>query len=210
MATLIDKYFSGIDFDAIEAATSRAEQSTSGEIAVEITARSKRWLTESLVHAFVVAVICGFVALYLTRENNWGVYYNFTQAVLWTLFGFAAGYFGWGRFLKRNSRQEKVVWFRSLERFGMLTPVRNKAGALIFVSLEENQAAIVVEKGIGSKVEPRFWREVRDTLTDTIEQGKHAEGIIAALETIGAKMAEHFPREDDDFNELPDKPTIVK
>lgn len=210
MATLIDKYFSQIDFDAIEAATKQAELSTGGEIAVEISARSKGWQTERLVHSFIVAVIIGLTGLYFTRENDWGMYYNFTQSSLWTLVGFILAYFGWGQFLKRSSRREKVVWFFALDRFKGLTPVRNKAGALIFVSLEENQAAIVVDKGIGSRVEPKFWAEVRDSLVDSIRQGKHAEGIIAAIEIIGARMSEHFPREDDDINELPDKPTIVE
>lgn len=210
MATLIDKYFSKIDFDAIEAATKKVELSTSGEVAVEISVRSKSWRTESLVYALVVGVICGFAALYFTRENNWGVYYNFTQAALWTLIGFIVSHFVWGQFLKRNSRQEKVVWFHALDRFGKLTSVRNRAGVLIFISLEENEAAIVADKGIGSKVEAKHWREVRDSLVDSIRQGKHAEGIIAAIESIGTLMAEHFPHGDDDINELPDKPTIVE
>lgn len=209
MATLIDKYFSSFDLEAIEAATRKAESCTGGEIAVEITARSRNWHLERLIHALVVAVVCALAALFITRENNWGVYYNFTQVSLWGVIGLVVAYFGWGQFLKRRIRRQKLVWLHSLDHFARLTPVSNLAGVLIFVSLEEDEAAIVADKGIASKVAPDYWQPLHATLVDALKQGKHAEGIIRTIETVGAEMAKHFPREDGDINELPDKPTIV-
>jgi len=32
-----------------------------------------------------------------------------------------------------------------------------------------------------------------------------SDGIIAAVERVGAVLAEHFPRAEDDVNELPDR-----
>jgi len=209
MATLIEKYFSKPDLDAIEATVAKAELSTSGEIAIELTSQSRDWTTERLIHALVIAVVFGVAALFLTREDNWGVYYNFTQTTLWGGIGFVVAYFGWGRFLRRQKRRQRFVWTRSLDRFGKLTPVQNRTGVLILVSLEENEAAIVADKGIASKVPPDYWQTLNETLVDAIKQGKHAEGIIQEIETVGAELARHFPRESDDINELPDKPTII-
>jgi len=209
MATLIDKYFSTNDLEAVEKTIKKAESSTSGEITVEIASQSRNWRRESLIHALVAAVVCGLVALYLTREENWGMYYNFTQTVLWGIIGFVVAYFGWGRFLKRRGRRQKAVWLRAMDRFHRLTPVRNLAGVLIFVSLDEDEAAIVVDEGMASKVPSEYWQTLRAALIDALRQSKHVEGIVRAIETVGGEMALHFPREDGDINELPDKPTIV-
>ncbi|MFH1688349.1 MAG: TPM domain-containing protein [bacterium] len=209
MATLIDKYFSQIDFDAIEAAVKKAESLTSGEMAVEMASHSRNWRSENLLQALVVTILSGIATLYLTRDNNWGVYYDFTQTALWGGVGFVVAYFGWGRFLRCQRRRQKVVWFRSLDRFAKLTPVRNLAGVLIFVSLEEDEAAIVADKGIASIVSPEYWQTLRAALVDAMKQGNHAEGIIQAIQTVGSELALHFPRDNDDINELPDKPTIV-
>ena len=38
-----------------------------------------------------------------------------------------------------------------------------------------------------------------------IKQGKIAEGLAAGVRDVGAVLSEHFPRADDDVNELPDR-----
>jgi len=37
-----------------------------------------------------------------------------------------------------------------------------------------------------------------------VKGGRPGEGIAAAVKEIGALLARHFPRRDDDVNELPD------
>ena len=209
MASLVDKYFSQTDFDAIEAAVKKAESSTSGEIAVELSSHSRHWNTERLIHALVFTLICMAAALFFTRDVNWGVYYDTTQAILWGAIGFVIAWFGWGLFLKRTERKRWVVWNRALGRFHQITPTRGLTGVLIFVSLEEEQAAIVADKGIASKVPPEYWHTPHAMIADAMKQGKHAEGIIQAIDTIAVELARHFPRASDDIDELPDKPTVI-
>lgn len=209
MASLVDKYFSQADFDAIEAAVRKAELSTRGEIAIQLSSHSRHWSTERLIHALVFTLICMASALYFTRDVGWGVYYNTSQAILWGAIGFVIAFFGWGRFLERAERRRKTVWDRSLDLFHRITPTRGLTGVLIFVSLEEEQAAIVADKGIASKVPPDYWHMPHAMIVRAMKQGKHAEGIIAAIETIAVELARHFPRASDDINELPDKPTVI-
>ena len=208
MPSLVDKYFSQADLDAIEAAVKKAEATTSGEIAIELSSHSRHWNTERLIHALTFTLICVLAAFYFTRDVNWGVYYNSTQAILWGAVGFVAAWFVWGRFLRRGERRRRVVWNRALGLFHQITPTRGLTGVLILVSLEEEQAAIVADKGIASKVAPEYWHGPHGMLVDAMKQGKHAEGIIQAVETIAVELARHFPRQGDDLNELPDKPKI--
>lgn len=210
MANLVQRRFSEYDFAAIEAAVKQAESHTGGEIAVEATAQSRNWFVERLIYSLSLGFVSAIIAALLTRENDWGFYYNLTQIALWGTFGFFVVYFGLGRFLKRQSRRQKFVWLKAVNQFGKLRPVRNLAGVLIFVSLREDEAAIVADKGIADKVTPEYWRTLRENLVEALSQGKSAEGIIRAIEVVGQEMANHFPREDDDVNELPDAPRIVE
>jgi putative membrane protein len=38
-----------------------------------------------------------------------------------------------------------------------------------------------------------------------VREGRFGDGIVAAVERIGAVLAEHFPRSAQDSNEIPDK-----
>jgi putative membrane protein len=38
-----------------------------------------------------------------------------------------------------------------------------------------------------------------------LKQDRMADGLIAAVTRVGAVLAEHFPRAEDDHNELPDR-----
>jgi len=209
MATLIDKYFSKPDFDAIEAAVAKAESTTHGEIAIELSARSRNWPAENLFYSLAVGLLAAVATLFVTWENNWGIYYDLTQVSLWGGIGFLAAWFVLVRVLKRRSRRRRIVWLRAVDRFGQLESVRGEAGVLIFASLDENEVAVVADKGIASKVSPDFWVSVYDSLVESVTKGQHAEGLIEAIERVGGVLTEHFPRVDDDINELPDKPTIV-
>jgi putative membrane protein len=208
MASVVDKYFSSADFDAIEAAVKKAESTTSSELAIELSSHSKHWGTEKLIHALVFTLICMCAALIFTRQVNWGVYYDVTQAILWGAIGFVIAYFGWGRYLTRTERRRKAVWNRALQLFHQITPTKGQTGVLIFVSLEEGQAAIVADKGIASKVPSDYWHTPHGMIVKGIRENRHAEGIIEAIEMIAVELAAHFPRQSDDINELPDRPRI--
>jgi len=209
MVSPVNKYFSQIDLETIKTAVEKAEQSTSGELAVELASHSRNWMKERLIHSLVFALICSVAALYFTREVNWGIYYNTTQTMLWGAIGFVITFFGWGQYLKRAERRRIVVWERALKRFGQLTPTQGHTGVLIFVSLEEEQASIVADKAIASKVQSNYWDKPQAMIAEAMSKGQHAEGIIQAIEKVAGELANHFPRESDDINELPDAPEIV-
>ncbi|MEP0827126.1 MAG: hypothetical protein HRF51_01255 [bacterium] len=206
MATLVDKYFSQADFDAIEASVRKAEQQTSGEIVVHLASQSKQWQIERLIHSSLAAVIAMVAALFFTRENNWGLYYDTTQALLWGGIGFVAAYFGWGQFLKRAGRRQQIVWKRALQHFRQIPASRAQTAILIFLSLAEEQAAIVADKAIASKVPDDYWHRPQSIVAKAMKDGKHAEGIIQAIAMLGTELAAHFPRQSDDINEFPDRP----
>ena len=80
-----------------------------------------------------------------------------------------------------------------------------RTGILIYLSMREHRAEIVADEAIASKVAPEVWGDAMAAMLAHIREGRIADGMIAAVEKVGTVLAEHFPRADDDTNELPDR-----
>lgn len=80
-----------------------------------------------------------------------------------------------------------------------------RTGILIYLSMREHRAEIVADEAIAGKVAPEVWGEAMAEMIALIRQGQLADGMCAAVERVGAVLAEHFPRAGDDQNELPDR-----
>jgi len=78
-------------------------------------------------------------------------------------------------------------------------------GVLLYLSLAERRAEIVAEAGIHAAVKPEWWGEAMAVLLSHVRDGRPGDGLAAAVERIGAVLAEHFPRSENDVNELPDR-----
>ncbi len=209
MATLADKYFSKNDMDAIEKSIAEAESHSAGELVVQIASRSKNWLMERSLVASFIGIAALIVGLFLTREHDWGYSYDLVQGALFGLVGFLVAFFVIGWLLKNRKRCRGIVWKRGLELFAQLTPTKGQTAVLIFVSLEEGQAAVVADKLIASKLPAAYWDKPHAMIMRGFKAGAHAEGIIEAIQEIGNQLASHFPRQSDDANELPNRPSIL-
>jgi putative membrane protein len=80
-----------------------------------------------------------------------------------------------------------------------------RTGILIYLSMREHRAEIVADEAIASMVPPETWGEAMAAMLVHIKDGRIADGMIAAVEQVGTVLAEHFPRAEDDQNELPDR-----
>ncbi len=92
-----------------------------------------------------------------------------------------------------------------LFKVGAERRTHGRTGVLIYLSMREHRAEIVADEAIASKVAPETWGEAMAAMLAEIKQGRCADGMIAAVERVGAVLAEHFPRAEDDQNELPDR-----
>lgn len=210
MASSVDKCFSEGDLKQITEAVRAAELKTSGEIVVQLTSSSKHWLLDRWLFSALLAILFLFAALLITRESNWGTYYNFTQAALWGVIGFLIGFFGVNLWFNRLAARHKAVWKNALGHFAKLRPTRGHTGVLIFISVDENEAAVIADKSIAEKLDSSYWQLPHGMIEKAMKQGRHAEGIIEAIQEIANQLSQFFPREADDINELPDGPEIVK
>ena len=95
----------------------------------------------------------------------------------------------------------------TFERLGMArTALHN--GVLIFIASEDHRFAILGDKGIDEKVGHDFWEDVAQELGAHFRAHTFTEGICRAVERCGEKLAEFFPWDSSDVNELPNTLSI--
>jgi putative membrane protein len=80
-----------------------------------------------------------------------------------------------------------------------------RTGVLIYLSMREHRAEIVADEAIATKVSAEVWGEAMADMLKDIRQGRIADGLAAGVADVGAVLAKHFPRMEDDQNELPDR-----
>src|SRR3546814_14089649 len=68
-----------------------------------------------------------------------------------------------------------------------------RTAVLIYVSLAEHQVEIVADRAIHSRVEPEEWGRIAAGLVDALKDGRPGDGLVAAVEQSGGRLARHFP-----------------
>src|SRR3546814_855084 len=101
----------------------------------------------------------------------------------------------------RRVRRRALVYFQ----VGAERRTMGRTGILIYLSLDEHRAEIVADEAIALKVAPEVWGEAMAALIDHVRKGHPGKGMAEAVRQVGALLTEHFPKSDDNPNELPDR-----
>lgn len=90
------------------------------------------------------------------------------------------------------------------DKLGMgATQERN--GVLLFIAPRSRNFAILGDQGIHEKCGPEFWQQLAAAMSAAFKGGRLTEGLVQAVEKAGELLTQHFPRKEDDRNELPDE-----
>jgi len=213
------------DHDLVSAAVTQAEAHTSGEIVTIVARRSDTYHDVSLSWAAAAVFIAlslmaafpahlrAFLSMLL---RDWD--HELADWKLLTgLLGLLLLKFLVARYLlaitplrmlmtpratkARRVRRRAILLFRTAAE----ARTAGRTGVLIYLSLDEHRAEIVADRAINEKVAPEAWGEAMAALIAAIRDNRPGEGLAAAVEQVGALLAPHFPRADDDINELPDR-----
>ena len=213
------------DRDKVTAAVTAAEGATAGEIVTVIAERSDGYTDVALAWAALASftALLVFVLLpdfYLGLVDrilgNWSHEWTPREIFAFALFVAVGKFIGmwviqlWQPLkfwlvlppIKTHRTLQRAV---DLFKVGAERRTHGRTGILIYLSLRERRAQIVADEAIASKVPAETWGEAMAALIAEVKQGRLAEGMCAAVERVGAVLAEHFPRAEDDVNELPDR-----
>lgn len=207
--------FTEAELDAIAAATSRAEGSTSGEIVTYVVERSDdypapRWQAAS----FGAVLAASLAAVAHELIGAWGV--AWIWIVLPALLGGLVGY-GLGRLpaLIRWLTDDELLERRTLLRAESafleeeVFHTEERTGILLFISLLEHRVIVLGDAGINAKVDPGEWVGLVDHIVAGIRAGRAAEAVREAVERCGDLLERRgVERRIDDVNELDDRPRV--
>jgi uncharacterized membrane protein len=92
---------------------------------------------------------------------------------------------------------------RAFARLGMAA-TRRRNGLLVLVAPWHRKVVVHADEGIMARVDASLWSNAVATLTGAFRDGQFTEGLVAALDGLGAALAPHFPPLPGAANELPD------
>jgi uncharacterized membrane protein len=90
------------------------------------------------------------------------------------------------------------------EKLGM-TRTRQRNGVLLYFAPKSQRFAILGDEGIDAKCGEGFWQEIVNAMSPQFARGEFTQAIVEAINRVGAVLAQHFPREPGDQNELPNQ-----
>lgn len=208
-------------------AVAEAELTTSGEIVPVIAEMSDGYSDVALVWAAVasftaMSLLVAFPDLAMAKwdavfTGGWGT-------SEWTMGQFASLVVGLGllkfvgvwlfllipkiRFwLVPGPVKRQRVRTRAIRHFkvGAERRTHGRTGVLLYVSMREHRAEIVADAPIAKLVDAEVWGEAMADMLAEIRKDCVAEGIAAGVRDVGKVLSPHFPRTEDDRNELPDR-----
>jgi uncharacterized membrane protein len=109
-------------------------------------------------------------------------------------------------FIQRGELKEDALTFAE-QKFQALqmhkTAERN--GVLIVVAPRAQKFAVIGDEGVHQKCGAEFWERLVQTMRERFQREEFTAALIGAIESAGELLAQHFPRQRDDRDELPNE-----
>ena len=190
----------------VAAAVTAIETKTSAEIVVMMRPDSGSYRQADLVAGAIVAFAYLCVFLYAPEPFDF-TYFPLEQAAC---FGIAA--FACSRLpaLRRLLAGKKVLARNALVAAKAtfvdrgISKTRSRSGVLVYLSRFERETVVVLDVGLDPARLGEPLLHARGALQEAGRRGD-LDALAKALEAMGARLAEVYPIEDDDIDELPNE-----
>ncbi len=199
-------FFSEEEKERIRRAVEAAEQETSGEIATMVVDHSDRYHEAEVLGGVLVS---GLVALIVAAASG--------HVSIWTYIPLVCILYVPARVLFiriprlkhpfiNKQRMMHAVRERAVRAFfeKKLHKTRDESGILIFISLLERKVWILGDRGVDRKIPHESWQALAGEVSAGIREGRGCEALCTVIAKCGKVLAAHFPKKEDDTNELPD------
>jgi putative membrane protein len=199
MAFLTDQ-----DRQKVANAITEAERRTSGELVAVVAPAADDYRYVPLLWPALVALLLPAMLLTIAPDMAvWTLY--FAQATAFVVLALLLQLLPVRMALVPESLKRRRASQLAREQFfeQRLHLTRARTGILIFVSVAEHYVEIIADEGINALVPPGTWDKAVADFVEQVRAGRIAEGFLAVVDVVGARLAEHFPRAADDLDELP-------
>lgn len=215
--------FTDSDRDRISTAIAGAEALTAGEIVVIVASEPQRYPATALTVAVIGALALPLAAVFggwspgdlfpdwdaidpATGALRGFEAYTLVETIAFVVILALVYFTGLGRQLTPQGLRRDRVHRAAMTQFKArgLDATTGRTGVLIYVDEPEHIAEIIADTAVYAKVDSGHWGATISALTDGIKAGSPADGMVAAIGLAGGVLAVHFPRMENDINELAD------
>lgn len=97
---------------------------------------------------------------------------------------------------------------RALEVFSQLRvwDTEEDNGVLIYLLLADHDVEILADRGIARVVPQAEWEAICREMEQRFRARRFEEGVLLGIAEIGRRLAQAYPRQGENPNELPDRP----
>lgn len=81
---------------------------------------------------------------------------------------------------------------------------RDETGVLLYISVFEQKVWVLADRGINARVPQSAWDGIVADIVSGIRGKKQGAAVCAAVNEIGNVLMAHFPKKQNDINELTD------
>ena len=214
------------DMKKISSAVKNAESKTSGEIVTAMIKESYDYAIYELMFAVIIGFLYFVIMMFfvgnieqLLQEKFWDysvnylvMFYGFSTFIVITIFYFIGNISRIDRLIVPKKLRNRKVQERAT-RYFMESGVYNtkdRTGILIFISIMERRVELLADSGINELISPEKWQNIVDNIIKGIRQKEIANHLVESISDCGNLLAEHFPIQTDDKNELTDDIEILE
>lgn len=198
------------DLNRIEQAVTEAESTTAAEIVCVVAKHSEDFRSIGLGWAAFLSLAVPWILLLVTP---WPVMaLLFAQLVAFLVLALLLTQtpaFLW--FVpKRWAHREAAQAAREQFFIHGMHRSTDRLGVMLYVSLAEHYAELLVDIGLEDKIPHTVWQEAHAALVACAKEGRLADGIIGAVKICAPALALVAPPDENGgTNELPNRPIII-
>jgi putative membrane protein len=216
----------GEDLEKIKNAVKDAESKTAGEIATAFIKESDNYA----VYELMFSVIGGFIYFVIMMlfssniENTlkrmlWEyttdhllIFYGLSTFLVIFILYLLANISFIDRLIVPKSIMQRKVNERAVRHFmeSGVYNTKDRTGILIFISNLEHRVELLADKGINEKIPQEKWNAVVSHIVDGFKSGRMVENLTHSIAQCGEMLAEHYPIQPDDVNELKDDIAVLE
>jgi uncharacterized membrane protein len=111
-------------------------------------------------------------------------------------------------FISRRNLGPDDVMTRASMRFAKLgmTRTRDRNAVLLYFMPHAQKFAVVGDSAVHARCGQTLWDTIAAAIGDHLQKREFTEAIIDAVKSVGNALALHFPKTDEDRDELPNEP----
>ena len=100
---------------------------------------------------------------------------------------------------------------RAIELFSRLRiwDTERNAGVLVYLLLADKRVEIVADRGIHARVGAAAWEAICGAMQREFAAGRFESGVVTGVQAISDLLATHFPPQDDNPDELSNRPVVL-